>query len=211
MPILLSLKSYLMEKSRTKKLNHFYSLCDLKASILDVGVSSSTYNDQMNLFLKNFRFQSSQYTGLAVESMDKMRKQYPDKKFVEYPGDTFPFKDKEFDWVFSNAVIEHVGAKENQILFINEMLRVSKNVFFTTPNKYFPVESHTNVFFRHWFDDSFYRWCKQHHPYWSIDNLLLLGLKNLIEIIELSNAKIYKITKNRLLGWPMTFSVVCND
>lgn len=204
-----ALKFYAMQKSRRKKLEHFYSLCDSAAFVLDVGVSSSTYNDQINLFLKNFRFSSEQYTGLAIEPMNEIRKQYPDKRFVEYPGDIFPFHNGEFDWVFSNAVIEHVGNRKDQILFLNEMLRVGKNVFFTTPNKYFPVESHTNVFFRHWFDKSFYKWCEKNHTYWNINNLLLLSLNNLTEIIKSSDATTFKITKNYFMGWPMTFSVEC--
>ncbi len=90
------------------------------------------------------------------------------------------------------------------------MLRVGKNVYFTTPNKWFPIESHTNVFFRHWFDESFYKWCKLNQPYWSADNLLLLGKGELNEILEESNAECYQIQINRTLGWPMTFTVVCS-
>ncbi|GJL74293.1 MAG: hypothetical protein NMNS02_03990 [Nitrosomonas sp.] len=199
-----------MQHSRTKKLDHFYSLCDKQSSVLDVGVSSNEHNDSVNLFLRNFRLNACQYTGLAIQPMDNIRKKYSKKNFVEYSGGIFPFSENEFDWVFSNAVIEHVGNKNDQILFVNEMLRVGKNVFFTTPNKWFPIESHTNVFFRHWFDNSFYEWCKLNKPFWSIDNLLLLGKENLNEIMEASNAKKYKIINNRILGWPMTFTVVCS-
>ena len=210
MSIFIIIKQYVMQKSRLKKLDHFYSLCEVQSSILDVGVSNNEHNDSVNLFLKNFRFDSSQYTGLAVEPMDDIRKKYSGKKFVEYPGGTFPFSENEFDWVFSNAVIEHVGNKDNQLFFLNEMLRVGKNVFFTTPNKWFPIESHTNVFFRHWFDESFYKWCKLNKPFWSVDNLLLLGKRELNEILKESNAEYYQIQINRILGWPMTFTVVCS-
>ncbi len=204
------LKNWAMQESRTQKLEHFYSLCDKKSSILDVGVSNNEYNDSINLFLRNFRLNSNQYTGLAVQSMDGIRKKYPNKKFVESPGGIFPFAKNEFDWVFSNAVIEHVGSSENQLVFLDEMLRVGKNVFFTTPNKWFPIESHTNVFLRHWFDDSFYKWCKINRPFWSVENLILLGANDLNEIMEDSKAEDYKIQKNRMFGYPMTFTVVCS-
>ena len=36
------------------------------------------------------------------------------------------FKDNEFDFSFSNSVIEHVGDYENMIKFASEMKRVSK-------------------------------------------------------------------------------------
>jgi len=202
-------KNSVMHRSRSKKLDHFYSLCDKQSSVLDVGVTNDEVNDSTNLFLSNFRLNDSQYTGLAVNPMDGMRRKYPNKKFVEYPGDIFPFSENEFDWVFSNAVIEHVGNRAAQLVFLNEMLRVGKNVFFTTPNKWFPIESHTDVFFRHWFDKSFYKWCELNNPYWNVDNLLLFGKEDLNKIMEQSNAENYKIISNRTLGWPMTFSVVC--
>lgn len=199
-----------MQKSRIKKIDHFYSMCDPQSSVLDVGVGGYECNEWVNLFLRKFRFDSSQYTGLAVQPMDDIRNRYSAKKFVEYSGGIFPFTENEFDWVFSNAVIEHVGNQNDQLLFLNEMLRVGKSVFFTTPNKWFPVESHTNVFFRHWFDESFYKWCKLNQPCWSIDNLLLLGKGGLNDIMEESSANEYKIRSNRTLGWPMTFTIVCS-
>lgn len=210
MSIFQKVKQTVMQISRTKKLNHFYSLCDMHSSVLDVGVSNNEHNDSVNYFLKNFRLNHNQYTGLAVQPMDEIKKKYQEKKFIEYSGGIFPFEDNKFDWVFSNAVIEHVGNREDQLLFVNEMLRVGKNVFFTTPNKWFPVESHTNVFFRHWFNEKFYKWCKINQPYWCVDNLLLLGIGELNKIMEESNAKKYIIKKNRALGWPMTFTVVCS-
>jgi 2-polyprenyl-3-methyl-5-hydroxy-6-metoxy-1,4-benzoquinol methylase len=179
--------------------------------VLDVGVSNKEHNDQINLFLNEFRFSPNQYTGLAIQSMDNIAKKHPGKRFVQYPGSIFPFYDNEFDWVFSNAVIEHVGSEDDQILFINEMLRVAKNVFFTTPNKYFPVESHTNTIFRHWSNKGFYKWCRKNKPFWSKDNLVLLDFKQLNALMTKSNAKHYIIQKNRVLGWTMTFTVVCSD
>jgi len=150
------------------------------------------------------------YTGLAVQPMDSVRTEYPEKKFVEYEGGEFPFTENEFDWVFSNAVIEHVGTETDQLLFLNEMLRVGKNVFFTTPNKWFPIESHTDAFLRHWNDSKFYAWCEVNAPNWNPDNLLLLGKKDLSRIMELSTAGDYDIKSNRTLGWPMTYTVVCS-
>lgn len=58
-------------------------------------------------------------------------------------GRTLPFSDRAFDWVFSNAVIEHVGNYEKQSVFANEIRRVAaKGYFVTTPNRYFPIEPH---------------------------------------------------------------------
>ena len=106
------------------------------------------------------------------------------KQTIQYAGGKFPFSDKEFDWVFSNAVVEHVGDDNAQLLFLNEMMRVAKNVFFTTPNKYFPMESHTNIFFLHWNDERFYRWCKSNRPSINRGNLYLFSFRHLRDLLS---------------------------
>jgi ubiquinone/menaquinone biosynthesis C-methylase UbiE len=60
------------------------------------------------------------------------------------------FQDKQFDVVFSNSVIEHVGTLRHQKMMADEMKRVGKFCFLQTPNRYFPIETHfSNVpFFR---------------------------------------------------------------
>ena len=209
-----SLKFKTMERSRRAKLEHFCELCPGGGSFLDVGVSRETGAGRrplMNLFLKTFRYRPEDYTGLGVQDLTGMDKLYPGKRFVQYSGGIFPFADNEFDWIWCNAVIEHVGRDDAQVQFVNEMLRVSRNVFFTTPNKYFPVDSHTNVFFLHWNSKYFYKWCKNHKPNWTKDNHYLFSLKRLNSIMEKSNAGSYQIYKNRLLGMVMTFTIVCSS
>ncbi|MEM2045934.1 MAG: class I SAM-dependent methyltransferase, partial [Candidatus Bathyarchaeia archaeon] len=49
-----------------------------------------------------------------------------------------PFKDKSFDVVFSNSVIEHVGNYDDQKMCAEEIRRVGKCYFVQTPNFYFP-------------------------------------------------------------------------
>ncbi|MBU1862989.1 MAG: class I SAM-dependent methyltransferase [Candidatus Omnitrophica bacterium] len=65
-------------------------------------------------------------------------------------GTKLPFKDNSFDIVFSNSVIEHLGTWERQYLFAKEIMRVGKNIFVQTPNKYFFIEPHVMTPFIHY-------------------------------------------------------------
>ena len=65
-------------------------------------------------------------------------------KIVLADGCRLPFPPRSFDWVFCNAVIEHVGGWVRQTQFADEIRRVSaRGYFVATPNKYFPLEPHT--------------------------------------------------------------------
>ena len=52
------------------------------------------------------------------------------------------FQDQQFDIVFSNSVIEHVGNMARQQLFAQEVQRVAKRYWVQTPYKHFPIEPH---------------------------------------------------------------------
>lgn len=57
-------------------------------------------------------------------------------------GRLLPFRDKAFDIVFSNSVIEHVGGIEDQQQFASEISRVGRRYWVQTPNRRFPMELH---------------------------------------------------------------------
>jgi len=62
-----------------------------------------------------------------------------------------PFPDSSFDYVVSNAVIEHVGGPDGARLLIAESLRVARvGYLHTTPNRWFPVEPHIMLPVLHW-------------------------------------------------------------
>jgi ubiquinone/menaquinone biosynthesis C-methylase UbiE len=68
----------------------------------------------------------------------------PSVRSIMADGRTLPFATHSFDWVFSNAIIEHVGDTLNQRRFADEIRRVAaRGYFVATPNRFFPIEPHT--------------------------------------------------------------------
>jgi hypothetical protein len=69
-----------------------------------------------------------------------------------------PFADDYVDFALANAIIEHVGQEPEQRKMVQEMTRVARTWVITTPNKWFPIESHTSAVFVHWLPS----WRKKH-------------------------------------------------
>ena len=77
--------------------------------------------------------------------------------WVAGDGRLLPFRDRSFDLVFSNSVIEHVGDAESQWRFAREVARVGRAWWVQTPNRWFPVEQHLLTPLLHWLPRSWQR------------------------------------------------------
>lgn len=80
-----------------------------------------------------------------------------------------PFPDDSFDYVVSNAVIEHVGGPDGARGMLAESRRVARvGAFHTTPNRWFPIETHTQLPLLHWLPRRPQSWAFEQmgHPLW---------------------------------------------
>ncbi len=116
--------------------------------ILDVGVTDLTTRAS-NFFEARYPWPDS-IVAIAPGPVPAFRATFPHVAFVRADGRDLPFADGEFDIGFSNAVIEHVGTREDQRRFVAEITRTCRRAFVCTPNSRFPVDPHTLLPFVHW-------------------------------------------------------------
>ncbi|TQN37956.1 methyltransferase family protein [Blastococcus colisei] len=93
-----------------------------------------------------------------------------------------PFADSSFDYVVSNAVIEHVGGPERARTMLTESRRVARRgAFHTTPDRWFPVETHTQVPLLHWLprDRQAAAFARAGKPTWNTTYYWLFGSRDL--------------------------------
>lgn len=182
---------------------------DSRTTILDIGFSDQEYSATDNFLEKNYTY-PEKITALGVDEPIQFKKHYPMVKAIKYPGQVFPLADQSFDICWSNAVIEHVGDKTAQLLFIKEINRVGKQAFITTPNRYFPIEVHTRTPLLHWLPRSiFNRYLKIIGKAWAADDYMhLLSLTEIEQLLQLAGIKDYQIIKNKLFGLTLDFIIV---
>ena len=129
-------------KMRDQKIDLFLDFAGappFKARLLDVGGGPGADGEFLRLY--------SNFSEVVLVNLDTHALEAPNGTSLQWvvaDGCKLPFASRSFDWVFSNAVIEHVGDWQKQKQFADEIRRVAaKGYFVTTPNKYFPIEPHT--------------------------------------------------------------------
>lgn len=146
--------------------------------------------------------------GQAAEGANWFPEQFPGIRYIEADLRHIPLPDNYFDAGICNAVLEHAGTLDDQKMVVSEICRVARNILFTTPNKWFPLEVHTFLPFFHYLPDRIYRPILKSlgfEYFADIKNLNLLDAKTLLSLFP-SNRK------NRIvnIGFPILASnLVC--
>jgi hypothetical protein len=141
-------------RSRERKLRLFHELLrpGPETTVLDVGATDSAFGDgSTDNFFEALYPWPGRITAVGITGLETFAASFPAVSVVRADGRALPFPDEAFDIGFSNAVVEHVGGgRAEQQRFVHELCRVSRRVFVTTPNRFFPLEVHTLVPFAHW-------------------------------------------------------------
>ena len=142
---------------RTRRMQRFLEVFEVNSQtrILDVG------GDPFNWTLVQ-RQESPQviYANLYA------RRGY--KNWIIADGCALPFKDRAFDIVYSNSVIEHLGNLENQKQFAFECQRVGVRYYLQTPNSRFFIKPHLMTPFIHWLPRRWQRRLLRRFSLWGI-------------------------------------------
>ncbi len=156
---------------------HIVALAPLvHGRILDVGCGSKPYRKYFN---------ASEYIGLEIEGRNKLADRH-------YDGQVFPFKDGEFDSVFTSQVLEHVFNPEEFFLEINRVLKGGGLLLLTVP---FIWDEHEQPFDYARYSSFGLRHLLESHGFEIVDHKK--SMDDIRVVFQMINAYIYKKTITR--------------
>jgi hypothetical protein len=198
----------LSKRSRQRKIEILRQCFDLApdARILDVGGQVDyaqsqlleTVSDRRNLVAVN----------LDPRYLDEISRVYPEVESGVADARRLPFADKSFDLVYSNAVIEHVGGFEDQRAMAREVMRVGRNWYVTTPNRWFPFEFHLRLPFVSWLPAPIMLRVARICAYDHVQRRYRSGIRQRIRLLTRQNMRTLfpgsRIIAVRITIWPET-------
>ena len=189
-------------RSRTKKFTFFGNVfCPRPEDrVLDIGASGTVF---LHYTFEDVYPYPQRITagGFDLEEVLSARHYYPQPSYAVFDGCRLPFPDKSFDLVFSNAVIEHIPGRQKQ--FADEVTRVGKSWFVTTPNYWYPFETHYHLpliqFLPRPLQREYNRLLGTHIPKGQVQDLALLSAGQLQRLFPTS-----RVAGVRVTFWPET-------
>ncbi len=127
-------------RTRRRRMAHFCEVMNIRAGmrVLDLGGQPNIWDEvpaKLDITILNLE-------GIA-------RTTYPTHHKIDYViGDACAvtaYGGGDFDLVFSNSVIEHVGGPAQRSAFADEVHRLGPAYWVQTPAIHFPVEAHTGM------------------------------------------------------------------
>ena len=118
------------------------------------------------------------------------------------------YRDGEFDIVFSNSVIEHVGDLDPQVAFAGEVQRVGRRFWVQTPSMHFPIEAHCGMpcwwYYPQPLRNYFIRKWKAKMPAWTemIEGTRVLSKRHLQQLFPGA-----RVRTERILGVPKSYII----
>lgn len=208
--------------ARSKRARVFLDsfVLDAQTRVLDIGsedgsniarVLGGTHVQPRNVYIAD----------ISSEMVNKGHAQYGFVPVTIPETGRLPFDDGFFDIVYCSSVIEHVtvpkekmwavrsgrefhrAADDSQRHFANEIRRLGKHYFVQTPNKWFPIESHTWLPFigylpRAWqlpiLRVSNRVWVKRTNPDWRL--LTATDMRSLFPDAVIERERLFGITKS---------------
>ena len=190
-------------KARQKIHNKIITYINDEDTILDIGTTPVILKHE-NYFLNHYKFKDK-ITCLSNQNLEKLKSVYPNLKTILGDGRDTGLNENQFDITLSNATLEHVGSYEQQKSFVKEMNRVSKKKsIIITPNRYYPLDTHTMLPFIHWLPKKIHRKLLKifKYDFLSLEkNLNLLSAKDLIKICSDLNITNYHIQSINFMGF----------
>jgi hypothetical protein len=172
-------------------------------SVLDIGVTSDQSYESSNYFEALYPWKH-RITATGLDDAAFLEQQLSGVRFVPADATALPFSDLSFGLVHSSAVLEHVGSRAQQKQMLAECLRVARRgICLTTPNRWFPVEFHTQLPLLHWLPPDTYRpmFRAMGYGFFAEEaNLNLLSAANLRELCDGFPGWRFTIARQRLLG-----------
>lgn len=121
---------------------------------LDIGCSSGFITSALQPYF--YQMVGLDYDPSGLLAVPKQNKEHT--LFIRGDALTLPFSDDSFDAIICTQVYEHVP--DDQVLFseLSRIIRSNGIIFFSGPNKLFPIEPHYKIPFIHWLPLSWADW-----------------------------------------------------